>query len=165
MFVILISSVPASVSVSIVMWEVQQSVTEVLKCIVHHSLWQHYRMVRVDVNAHNLLELFCTRTLFLNLHTCTHYDTNIHTHTYTCTHMRPTHFILDTYSEIIDADILSYLCSNSVMWVLWSTSPSTKQLIQISGSNGDWVDTVHYYSDCVWYNYYTTGVDYNETTS
>ena len=46
----------------------------------------------------------------------------------------------------------------------------SKHLIHFSGNNGDWVGTVHYYSDCVWYNYYTTGyyttgVDYNETTS
>ena len=41
----------------------------------------------------------------------------------------------------------------------------SKHLIHFSGNNGDWVGNVHYYSDCVWYNYYTTGVDYNETTS
>ena len=163
MFVILISSVPASVSVSIVMWEVQQSVIEVLKCIVHHSLWQNYRMVRVDVNA-QLARIIVHTHIVLELAHMHPYDTNIHTHTYTCTHTRPTHFVLDTYSKIIDADILSYLCSNSIMWVLWSI-PNTKQLIQFSGSNGDWVGTVHYYSDCVWYNYYTTDVDYNETTS
>ena len=34
-------------------------------------------------------------------------------------------------------------------------------LIQLSGSNGDWVGTVHHYFG-VWK--YTTGVDYKETT-
>ena len=68
------------------------------------------------------------------------------------------------YSDINDANNYITYSSYSIMWVLWSI-PSTKQLIQFSGSNGDWVGTVHYYSDCVWYNYYTTGVDYNETTS
>ena len=58
-----------------------------------------------------------------------------------------------------------YYDRNQKNYILIMSTMYSKHLIQFSSSNGDWVGTVHYYSDCVWYNYYITDVDYNETTS
>ena len=71
----------------------------------------------------------------------THMHTHIFAHASTHTH----HYWTHTY---LCSDINNACRHECVMWVLWLI-PNTKYLIQFSDSNGDWVGTVHYYSDCM----------------